>query len=72
MDRKQRNILIADTIVSYRQQYQSLLQTVSKELAYALIQSKIYGFVDCLRQLRLIEVWTISHLCDELIGEIIA
>lgn len=70
MDRKQRNKLIADTIVSYRQQYQSLLQIAPKQLAITLIQSKIYGFVDCLCQLRLIEVWTIAHLCDELIGEI--
>lgn len=72
MDRKQYNKLIADVIVEYRKQYQGLLEIGSKEFAFALMQSKIYGFVDCLRQLRLIEVWTISHLCDELIGEITA
>lgn len=72
MDRKQFNKLIAETIASYRQQYQSLLQTINKELALALMQSKIYGFVDCLRQLQVVELWTLSHLCDELIGEVTA
>lgn len=72
MDRKVFRKLIDDTIVSYRQQYQSLLQSVDKQLAYTLIQSKIYGFADCLRQLQVVELWTIPHICDELIGEITA
>lgn len=71
MDRKQRNKLIDDTIVLYRQQYQSLLKTVNKELASNLMQSKIYGFVDCLRQLRVVELWTLPPICDEMMSEII-
>lgn len=71
MNRKQRNKLIGDTIVLYRQQYQSLLKTVNKELASNLMQSKIYGFVDCLRQLRVVEIWTLPHICDEMMSEVI-
>ena len=72
MDRKQINKLISETIAEYRKEYQSLLKTGLTELALYFIQSKIYGFVDCLRQLQVVELWRLSHLCDELIREVTA
>lgn len=72
MDRKQFNKLISETITEYRKEYQSLLKTGLTELAKYFIQSKIYGFVDCLRRLQVVELWKLSHLCDELIGEVTA
>lgn len=69
---KQFNQLVEETKKRYREEFLHSCIKASKEICITLMASKIVGFIDCSISLKMVDMWEIPHLYDEMCGYVLA